>query len=1210
MPFIKDLIHIPEQVQSGDFVLKLADGVNDAEQTLRDYVVTPQLAKCFADALNFIKSTVDTPQIRSKGAYLHGSFGTGKSHFMAVLHLLLQGNPLARGVPELAESVSKHDEWMGRKNILLVPYHMIGAQNLEDGILGGYAKYIQQKHPDAPLPGFYLYQDLFADAVTARQSMGDEAFFNALNAGAPGGDDGWGDLDSGWDAASFEAALVDEACEETRQRLVSALVGSLFKSYTKIAGGAGFVNFDDGLSAMCRHAKALGYDAVILFLDELILWLASRLSDQAFISTEIQKVVKLVESGQSRALPLVSFIARQRDLREFIGEDVTGAEQEVLSDSLKYWEGRFHTITLEDRNLPVIAQKRLLRPLSGDAHGQLDAAFATTGKMRAELFDVLLTTAGDREMFRQVYPFSLALIQALVALSSALQRERTSLKVMLMLLVQQRNTLQLGQLIPVGDLYDVIASEVQPFSPSIGVFFEHAQKLWQRKLVPLLENEHGVVYRELDNIADDAPGKKALLNDARLLKTLLLAALAPQVECFRQLTPTKLVALNHGSIKSPIPGRERQMVLQKCGKWAGQVGEIKITDDADNPTIGIQLTGVDTESIVEQARVNDSIGNRKKLFKELVFEAFGIEDKGGLFIEHSLTWRGTRRSVDIVFANVRELSFEQLDARGETWKFIVDFPFDEGNHTPMSDMAHIETYQDAGRQAKTVCWLPYFFTQDIQTALGKLVVLEYVLKNDERFSGFTRHLSPLEKSEAKILLENQRSQLRQRLRNIMDGAYGIAQEVPHTLDKGAVLESQLVSLDKAFRPAMPTGMNMREAFDNLVAQALAKQFPGHPEFATEIKPTVLGKVLEELRKAVHAENGRIGVADKSLRDLLRQVAQPLELGVMHENHFVLSPDWMMHFQRELAKQSGLVTVKRLYDLTDEPKARGLPTEVKNLLVLLFAEHGQYAFEFNGAPYPDTPELKNLPDSLTLVHQALPDTETWRKAVEMAGAVFGGSASTLLNATNVSKFQVKLAEDVNGFVGNCSRLPGVLTAYYDKLGVDKSGNRLRTAQAAEVLLHELQNGDGEHHVVKTLAECEIPTSPQALGTSVKSAEAINKVLEETNWALLEGVWNNPEHQAAGEKIRHHLQQALLADEFVIHLEPALKQAIMEATKVLTKKPEPPPPSPPPKGKKIKAQDSKQGLLKNELVKEFKAIEQAVGDGKNITVNLTWEVIEKM
>ncbi len=77
MPLIKELIEIPEKVQRGDFVLNLASGVEQAEQTLQDYVVTPQLARCFEDALSFIKSAVTASQNRNKGAYLHGSFGSG-----------------------------------------------------------------------------------------------------------------------------------------------------------------------------------------------------------------------------------------------------------------------------------------------------------------------------------------------------------------------------------------------------------------------------------------------------------------------------------------------------------------------------------------------------------------------------------------------------------------------------------------------------------------------------------------------------------------------------------------------------------------------------------------------------------------------------------------------------------------------------------------------------------------------------------------------------------------------------------------------------------------------------------------------------------------------------------------------------------------------------------------------------------------------------
>ena len=48
MPLLKDLISIPERVHQGDFVLQLSKGVTEPEQTLRDYVVTPQLVDAFS----------------------------------------------------------------------------------------------------------------------------------------------------------------------------------------------------------------------------------------------------------------------------------------------------------------------------------------------------------------------------------------------------------------------------------------------------------------------------------------------------------------------------------------------------------------------------------------------------------------------------------------------------------------------------------------------------------------------------------------------------------------------------------------------------------------------------------------------------------------------------------------------------------------------------------------------------------------------------------------------------------------------------------------------------------------------------------------------------------------------------------------------------------------------------------------------------------
>jgi predicted ATPase len=118
MTLIKDLIAIPDRVQRGDFVLKQSEDIEYPERVLENFV-TPELAKDFDAALTFIRSAIQGRT--SKATYLHGSFGSGKSHFMAVLHLILQGNPAARAIQELAWVIQKHNDWLAGKRFLLVP---------------------------------------------------------------------------------------------------------------------------------------------------------------------------------------------------------------------------------------------------------------------------------------------------------------------------------------------------------------------------------------------------------------------------------------------------------------------------------------------------------------------------------------------------------------------------------------------------------------------------------------------------------------------------------------------------------------------------------------------------------------------------------------------------------------------------------------------------------------------------------------------------------------------------------------------------------------------------------------------------------------------------------------------------------------------------------------------------------------------------------
>ncbi|MFN9294734.1 MAG: hypothetical protein ACK6EB_42205, partial [Planctomyces sp.] len=105
---------------------------------------------------------------------------------------------------------------------------------------------------------------------------------------------------------------------------------------------------------------------------------------------------------------------------------------------------------------------------------------------------------------------------------------------------------------------------------------------------------------------------------------LLLSALVPEVESLRGLNAEKLAALNHGTIRTPVPGREANEVVRRVRNWVGAgVGEIQIGSQS-NPAISVQLSGVDTDRIIEQARREDQQVNLVSRVRQMLFVLMGI----------------------------------------------------------------------------------------------------------------------------------------------------------------------------------------------------------------------------------------------------------------------------------------------------------------------------------------------------------------------------------------------------------------------------------------------------------------------------------------------------------------------------------------------------------------------------------------------------------
>lgn len=1242
---ISDIIQLPERVRKGDFVLNLSRGVTEPDKTLDQYVVTPQLAACYDDALSFIRSSVDPAN--SKACYLHGSFGSGKSHFMAVLHLLLQHNAAVRSLEYLDKVCAKHT-WVEQKKFLLIPYHMIGARNMESAILGGYVDHVMQLHPDAPLPGVYLADEIFKNAQQHRQALGDEKFFAQLSKGSqtqhpPAKKEtqhagtatqekksGWGKLAKGWDAARFETAMEAAPASEERTRLVGDLVQHIFPAFKGIAQGKdeAYVDLDVGLSIISAHAKALGYDGLILFLDELILWLATHSADLNFVQTEGNKLAKLVESRKAeRPVPIISFVARQRDLRELIGENVTGVEQLNFSDVLSHWEGRFHTITLEDRNLPLIAHKRVLKPKDSACKAELEEAFEKTAQIRQEIMEVLLTREADRAMFKLVYPFSPALIQALVAVSSALQRERTALKIMLQLLVNRRDTLRLGDVIPLGDLWDVVAHGDEAFTDVMRVNFENAKRLYQTKLLPMLTQQHEVdleVDRERAKTNKESAEKlQRFENDDRLIKSLLLSALVHGVDTLKNMTCTKLAALNHGTIRSRIANREHQIVKQKLAAWVDlSGGVIHLSDDPVNPTVSIQLSGVETESIIEAARAYDNPGNRQQKIKLMLFKSLDIPEQDDMFTSHTFHWRGSKRSCDVLFTNVRTLTDESLRASGGDWKLIIDFPFDSDGHSPHEDLDRLTRFKEKNDHQQTIVWLPSIFSPRTQTDLGKLVIIDRLLLGTN-LDQYGKHLSLQDRETARILLKNQQSALSSRLGQIVEAAYAIRSEpTPGSLDTAYDMsDSHFQSLYPSLQVQRPVGATLGEALIHLLDQALSHQYPKHPHFSQEIK---LGKdlrqVLEVCQEAARTPDGRVFVEDKAVRQKLKNICNPLELGQMSETHFVLGSFWKNHFNRlHSASAQPHPSVADLRQYTDQPEERGLPKEIQNLLILVYADQTNRSFLRYGSNY--TPALDDLPNELELHEQTLPDTKDWEEAVSRVADIMGHAISRLLNASNLTMLAEKVGETATKFKADCDSLPDRLQLVLKNVGVSEAdagkADRLRTARAVKNLLAACE-GKEPTALVGAIAHAKVETSNTSMGKSLKSATAVLDCLRTTKWNSFSAVAQlTDERKTNADLLIEDVRSWLKVDEHALAggLAPKLSEAEDRAITLLTPPKQPtvpvtPPvvPPPPRPGWKIVNTDNKTRLTEKEATVAVEELLRKLKSSPRYRLSIQWTLEE--
>lgn len=1144
---LRDAIHVPDAVHDDDFVMRIHEGVPAAEQTLQDYVVTEKIAEAFGEGLSLVKSALTRGN--AKGAFVHGSFGAGKSHYMAVMHLLLTGNPHARALEGLQSVVATHADVLTRK-FLAVDYHLIGAESFESALFSGYINTVKEKHPEAPAPVLHQSDLLFQDAQALRKKMGDSRFFQEFAADF---DPVLGSLGTGGlTAAELDAAATGTASERDRQEVAAKLVETYFPGYTSTSA---WLPIDQGLRIMTAHAKDLHYDGLVLFLDELVLWLANHLRDSAFIQNETSKVAKLVETGSGQmAIPMISFVARQRALKEFLGGGNVGAEQVALEDSFQWWEDRFDKIPLAAADLPEIVNKRLLTPASGAGKTALSTAVA---RVRANPMDwkhLLTDAAGSGAVdFEKVYPFSPALVDAMVALSAIMQRERTALKIMSELLYRGRDELTVGDVIPVGDLFDVVVlGDAKPLTDDMVKVFEAAATFYRGKMRPYLLEKHHVNDTGARTLDRNHPFRR----EDRLAKTLLVAAIAPAATSLKDLTASKLAALNFGSVVSMFGGNVAGQVVTLATEWQAKFSEITVGSTAD-PVISLQLTGVDFDAILAHVTQEDSHANRRRLIRDTLVAEIGAVATGSYAGEYSIdhVWRGQKRSVDLVFGNVRDKSVmpvETLKSSDGRWKLAVDFPFDDlDDRGPSDDVERIYTLRQEGVVSDTIAWVPHFLTTQRMEDVGKLVQLEYLLTGD-RFDQYAANLPVNDREPARRLLTSQRDSLRSQLGALLRQAYGVDSSANDENIGTKLTGTNFVTLAEGFTPAQPSTATLRDAVVSVLGSALTARYPKHPEIERgneEVRRGELNAVLELARKAVDA-GGRLASVDRATGTRVRRVVTGYGVGILRETTFALNAQHFACFDEfTRAAGTGDVSVGTLRGVLAE---RGMTTGAMDLLVLTWAKVTDREW-FRAGARTSEPGIGALTPDMLLREPVLPSEEDWQAAVTRAKALFGvGADEYHLSTASLQRVSDGLLTKVRSAVSTTADAAKELSAHRHTLGLDETAPRWHADIRARDLVAVLAAAEGPVARIEALAQFDLPAEPHAVAKSISASGDIVAALRGANWGLIDRLPSLGSERAA--RALAQLREVARQAELHAALKPALDAAAREATEALVDDPE--------------------------------------------------------
>lgn len=1082
-----------EDITAQEFVVKLQTEDDEARdrKLVEDYVFTPTVEQelpLIFDALRHVHERGE-----EMGRFIHGSFGSGKSHFMALLGMLLRNRDVAWSKKaEVIEALRPHRDWIGDANLLVVRLHMLTADEEDfDRMVYEATNHALDLLGKAPFE--FMNVDGVLDEMRREAEQYGDAFWTQLR-------------DAGVLASQAAFEMLADGEPKDREDLARSFL--TYKGRDTRSAGLD-PNWGNGLQRLTAHVKAQGFGGLVFLVDEVMLWLGEKTEPE--FKRAINQLNTMVDHATGRrAVPLFVFVARQRKLREFFPD---WASDDAMEEHLAHHSKRFDQTTLQDVELRHICRQRVLKRLPAN-ESEIAKVVDSLAEQHKKALPALLQSA-DIDYLKDVYPFHPALIEMLIDISSLMQRERTALRLLYELLVVHYPDLPLGQFLPVGSAFEAIfPPQETPQGRKKLDDLQSIHRLYYERFRPAMEQMLELAKTD-ESFEFDAERQRVL---DQLVKTALLAEVSPRLKGSGGMTVERLVRLNDADVDGHTDRGRMTQAHQSLVELARKVpGSLQVSGSGRTAVVTVVLQGANLEEYMERARAKVSAHHvRLKVFSEILRGALGLtgakwegQSSGPVEIE----WRGTKRKGSLVIRNVREMSNAQFKPdEGELFRLVVDYPWDDPGHTVEADRVRAQQVRQREGRVPTVCWLPRHMTNHEIEDLTDYAAAQH-LCSKEGAELLTR------------LAEHERTQVLRQAESRMSMMRG---RIVETLSRVYREHGQVYALwgDMAERAPEP------ELADNLrrLAQDLLDQrFPLHPMFGKSYSTSNLKSLCEWLIEAANTPD-QSAPYDDGVAKVLKDLGQPLELLDLGQTKGRLRQD-TRYIKAVMEKASG---ERVAWDGIDEMLMTeyGFETSVRNLFLLYVARlHSFRILSGDGTPQQLTHDGKAR-GGLVLERARLLTVAEWTRARDLGPALFAGLDAPSTNRTVSEQDSYVTALRERG-VETRKHLQAVHTETVSIIGeaAAPESSRLALLREANTRLAPLAKTTDSHTALKELLAAWPDDASDDHRSVVREANGLRGAVESINKGGLDTLRQVPDTNSLVGEAREHIAAlvALLRDD---------------------------------------------------------------------------------